>query len=96
LGNSRLKARARWTTFFLGAVAVGLGVKWNADAGNAYDEMNAAYAQYQRATTSAVATYWHAKYTSAEQRGNSAGRKRNVSYGAAGALLGVSLLLTVR
>jgi hypothetical protein len=94
--NARIKSRARVITFALGVVAAGIGAKWGVDASSAYDERNTAFENYQSATTSTTAAYWRDKHTSAEQRGDSAARKRNVSFGAAGALLGASIVLTVR
>ncbi len=94
--NERIKARARWTTLVVGVAAAGFGAKWALDASSAYGDRDDAYANYQNATTTATAIQWRTAYENADRRADSAAKKRNVSLGAAGALLGVSVVLTVR
>jgi len=94
--NERIKVRARWTTLVVGLAAAGFGAKWGFDANHAYDDRETAYTNYLSATTTATATQWRTAYENADRRGDRAAKKRNVSLGAAGALLGVSIVLTVR
>ena len=94
--NERIKARARWTTLAVGLAAAGLGGIWARDANAEYENREAAWANYQSATTTATATQWRTAYENADRRADSAAMKRNISLSAAGALLGVSIALTVR
>lgn len=89
------KTRARWITFAFGVIALPIGATWNSNASKADGEMNTAYAFYKAATTTGDASIWRSRYLAAQAKGRSAARTRNVAYGAAGVLLGASLVFTV-
>ena len=92
--GARIKAVLRWASLGVALVAGGAGYKFNRDAQRAYDESDAAYAQYRQATTTEEAVRWRQEAQDASDRADRAAMKRNILYGAAGAGLCLGIVFS--
>ncbi len=87
------KARIRWVSLAVAAVAAGIGYRMNMDAKAAYDERMTVYREYQVEKDRPEVARLRGEIDAAAARGDAAASKRNIFYGIASAALSIGILL---